>query len=141
MKTAVFTGTFDPFTEGHLDVARRAAKIFDKLYVVVFVNHDKTPMFSVGERMEKIRQMTKDIDNVEVSSYNKYVVEFCAEFGVDYIVRGIRSDSDYVYESEMAAYNFSHGGYETVYFAAPESLREVSSTKERQKIAKCDIKD
>ena len=98
-------------------------------------------MFSVGERMEKIRQMTKDIDNVEVSSYNKYVVEFCAEFGVDYIVRGIRSDSDYVYESEMAAYNFSHGGYETVYFAAPDKLKEVSSTKERQKIAKCDTKD
>lgn len=141
MKTAVFTGTFDPFTEGHLDIARRAAKLFDKLYVVVFVNPDKKPMFSEAERVEKIRQMTKDIDNVEVSSYNRYVVEFCAEFGAGYIVRGLRNQADYVYESKMAEYNFSHGGFETIYFVAADEFKDVSSTAERQKIANIDTKD
>ncbi len=134
MKKAVFSGTFDLFTSGHLAVCERAAKLVDKLYVVIFVNPDKTPMFSLAERLEKIRQMTKHIDNVEVSSYNKYVVEFCAENGVEYVVRGLRNAADYSYESQMASYNFLHGGVKTLYFVASDDLKHVSSSAERAKI-------
>jgi pantetheine-phosphate adenylyltransferase len=129
---AVFTGSFNPLTEGHLHVIKRAAKMFDTLYVAVLINPDKVIVASLEEREELIRKKTKDIDNVVATSYNGYAVDLCKKLGVDYIVRGIRDVTDYNYEREMAQYNFAHSGINTVYLIADAGLKTISSTKVKQ---------
>ncbi|EAC7758984.1 pantetheine-phosphate adenylyltransferase [Listeria monocytogenes] len=104
-KIAVIPGTFDPITNGHLDIIERAAKIFDVLYVSVLNNSSKKPLFMIEERMEMIRQVTAHLPNVQVESASGLTVDYAATRGATAIVRGLRAVSDFEYEMQIASMN------------------------------------
>lgn len=104
-KIAVIPGTFDPITNGHLDIIERAAKIFDLLYVSVLNNSSKKPLFTIEERMEMIRQVTAHLPNVQVESASGLTVDYAATRGATAIVRGLRAVSDFEYEMQIASMN------------------------------------
>jgi len=103
--SAVYPGSFDPITNGHLDIIKRSAKCFDKLYVAVFDNPSKTPLFSVQERLEMISEECKDLDNVEVVGASGLLVDFARKNGISVLVKGLRAVSDFDYEFKMALMN------------------------------------
>ncbi len=102
---AVYPGSFDPLTNGHLDIIRRATKLFDRVLVAVLENEGKAPLFTVGERMELISRCTESIPGVEVHSFSGLLVDFLERVGSNVVVRGIRAVSDYEYELQMALMN------------------------------------
>ncbi|MBC2209807.1 pantetheine-phosphate adenylyltransferase [Listeria seeligeri] len=104
-KIAVIPGTFDPITNGHLDIIERAAKIFDVLYVSVLNNLSKKPLFNVEERMEMIKQVTAHLPNIQVESASGLTVDYAAMRGATAIVRGLRAVSDFEYEMQIASMN------------------------------------
>ncbi|ECP9703589.1 pantetheine-phosphate adenylyltransferase [Listeria monocytogenes] len=104
-KIAVIPGTFDPITNGHLDIIERAAKIFDVLYVSVLNNSSKKPLFTIEERMEMIRQVTAHLPNVQVESASGLTVDYAVTRGATAIVRGLRAVSDFEYEMQIASMN------------------------------------
>ena len=105
MKRAVYPGSFDPVTYGHLDVIRRAAEIFDVLIVSVLNNKEKTPLFSVEERVKILLEVTKDLPNVQIESFSGLSVEFAKQSGAQFIVRGLRAITDFEYELQNAQTN------------------------------------
>jgi pantetheine-phosphate adenylyltransferase len=102
---AIFPGTFDPITNGHLDLIERGARIFDELVVSVLRNPDKNPLFSLSERIEMLREVTADHSNVTVDTFDGLLVDFARQTGAAAILRGIRAISDYEYEMQMALMN------------------------------------
>ena len=105
MKIAIYPGSFDPITNGHLDIINRASKLFDKVYVLVSVNIKKQYMFSVEERVELIKHSFKELENVEVVSYDSLVVDFAKTVNAKYIIRGVRNHNDFDSEQELAYFN------------------------------------
>ena len=104
-KTAVYPGSFDPVTKGHLDIIERSAKIFDKVIVAVLTNGAKTPAFSFEERVEMLKIAVKDLPNVEIKSFNGLLVDFVRQGKASVIVKGLRAVSDFEYEFQMALLN------------------------------------
>ena len=104
-KIAVYPGTFDPVTYGHLDIVRRSAKLFDEVVIGVLNNSAKTPLFSVDERVKILRKTTKDIPNVRVDQFNGLSVDFARKWGAVVIVRGLRLITDFEFELQMAQTN------------------------------------
>ncbi|RWR08211.1 pantetheine-phosphate adenylyltransferase [Siminovitchia fortis] len=102
---AVCPGSFDPVTNGHLDIIRRGAKVFDEVYVVVLSNSSKKPLFSTDERTELIRKVTKDIKNVKVDSFNGLLVDYAKSIHANAIIRGLRAVSDFEYEMQITSMN------------------------------------
>ncbi|NMD71973.1 pantetheine-phosphate adenylyltransferase [Bacillus sp. DNRA2] len=102
---AVCPGSFDPITNGHLDIIIRGAKIFDEIYVSVLNNSTKTPLFSVQERIELIKKVTKDIPNVKVDAFDGLLVEYAKSVNANAIIRGLRAVSDFEYEMQNASMN------------------------------------
>ncbi|WP_026487217.1 pantetheine-phosphate adenylyltransferase [Caldanaerobius polysaccharolyticus] len=105
MKVAVYPGSFDPVTNGHIDIINRSAKIFDKLIVGVLKNPHKTPMFSVEERIDMLKKVTVDMPNVEVYGFSGLLVNFMKEHNASVIIKGLRMVSDFEYEFQMALMN------------------------------------
>ena len=105
MVTAVYTGSFDPVTNGHLDVIKRGAKLFDKLVIGVLNNSEKTPLFSVEDRVNIILEATSDLDNIEVHAFNGLAVDFAREHDAKIFLRGLRAITDLEYELQMAQTN------------------------------------
>ena len=105
MKKAIFPGSFDPLTRGHMDIIKRACKLFDEIIVVILNNSKKTSMFTVEERISFLQAATQDLDNVRVADYEGLTVEFARAVGACCMVRGVRSIKDYEYEMEIAAIN------------------------------------
>ena len=105
MSVAVYPGSFDPVTLGHLDIIERSAKIMDKVIVGVLKNNSKTPLFSVEERVKMLEEVTKDIPNVEVKSFAGLTVDFAKECNANAIVRGLRAITDFEYELQIAQLN------------------------------------
>ncbi len=105
MKTAIYPGSFDPITKGHLDVLKRAADIFDKVIVVVSVNVNKKSFLPVDERVNLIKASCQDIENVETDSYDGLTIEYAKRHGAQVIIRGLRAVSDFEYEMQLSQAN------------------------------------
>ncbi|HEY2091035.1 MAG TPA: pantetheine-phosphate adenylyltransferase [Thermoanaerobaculia bacterium] len=128
MRAAVYPGSFDPLTNGHLDIIRRGTRLFDRVLVAVLENEGKAPLFSVAERMELIADCTRDIPGVEVHSFNGLLVDFMSRVGANVVVRGIRAVSDYEYELQMALMNRElNAGVETIFMLPAVEYTYVSS--------------
>ena len=136
MATALFPGSFDPFTAGHEAILRRVLPLFDKVVVAVGVNTDKHYMFSVEERLALIRQKLADCPNVAITSYSGMTVELCHQLGAQVIIRGIRTAADFEYEQTIAAVNrLQDPSIETLLLLADPEHVNISSTLEREKIS------
>lgn len=133
MKTALYAGSFDPITNGHLDIITRAAGLFDKLTVTIARNAGKKPLFSVEQRIQMVKEVCKNLRNVEVSSFEGLLKDAVNEFDASCVVRGLRSVSDYEYESQMAMMNRElNPNCETVFFMPSPELSYVSSRMIRE---------
>ena len=129
MKTAIYPGSFDPVTTGHLNIIRRAAKIFDKLIVCVMVNVGKSPMFSLEERVDLIRMVTKDLPNVEVDGSDMLLAEYAKTIGNCVIVKGLRAGSDFENEFQMAMINHKiNPDLDTMFLTAEHQYTYLSSS-------------
>jgi pantetheine-phosphate adenylyltransferase len=116
MKLAMLPGSFDPPTNGHLNLIRRAARLTDRLYVIVAVNRTKSYMFSESERLEMMRELLADVPNVEVVSWDRLVVDFAKQHEVKVMIRGVRALADFEYEFELAMTNRQlYGDLEVVF--------------------------
>jgi pantetheine-phosphate adenylyltransferase len=128
MRIAVYPGSFDPLTNGHLDIIRRASRLFDRVLVAVLENEGKAPVFSVTERQELIARCTRDIAGVEVHSFSGLLVDFMRRVDAQVVVRGIRAVSDYEYELQMALMNRElHDDAETIFMIPAVEYTYVSS--------------
>jgi len=133
---AVYPGTFDPPTKGHLDVIRRGARLFERLIVAVAINPEKEPLFSEDERLTMLRQLTKGIHNVEVASFRGLTVDFCRKRGASVILRGIRTFSDFEYEFQMALTNrVLAPDVETLFVMPSEEFSYLSSSMVKEAVA------
>ena len=126
-RRAIYPGSFDPITNGHLDIIERSAKLFDEVIVAVLVNEDKSPMFSTEERVELIKTVSR-WNNVQVGTFEGLLVHYAVEQGAQVIVRGIRAVSDYEYELQMALMNRRlEPRVETVFMMSAEAYSYLSS--------------
>lgn len=129
MSKAVFPGSFDPVTNGHLDLIKRASKIFDRLVVGVLINSAKKPLFSVEERVEMIEELTSEFGNVTVQSFDGLLVDFVKMTGSDVIVRGLRTSQDFEYELPLAQTNYKlSDGTDTIFLATAPEHSYISSS-------------
>lgn len=133
MSIAVYPGSFDPITNGHIDIIKRGAKIFDKIIVGVLVNLDKKHLFEIDERVRLIKKVTYDMENVEVVSFNGLLVDLLKEYNADIILKGLRNSTDFEYEMQMAYINKElNSDIETIcMMSSPENLH-ISSSCVRQ---------
>ena len=128
-KIAVYPGSFDPITNGHLDILQRATKIFDKVIVLVAINSSKNHRFTVEERVQMIKEATADIPNVEVDSSEGLTVKYAKEHGADTLIRGLRAVSDFEYEFRLASANeFADASIDMVFFMARGDKTFISSS-------------
>lgn len=133
MKKALFPGTFDPPTLGHVDLIRRSAAICDKLYVGIAINTSKTDdLFSIEERESMLKTICKPYPHAEVVRFSTLAVEFARQHQVDFLLRGLRAFSDFEYEVRMALANRKLSGIETVFLMADERVGHISSTLIRE---------
>jgi pantetheine-phosphate adenylyltransferase len=132
MRRAVCPGSFDPITNGHLDIVIRASRLFDEVVVAVLINKNKATLFTVDERMELIREALRDHPvaptNVVVDSSHGLVVDFCRSRGIQSIVKGLRAVSDFDYELQMAQMNNSLAGVETLFMSTNPQYAFLSSS-------------
>ncbi|MCX6401553.1 MAG: pantetheine-phosphate adenylyltransferase [Propionibacteriales bacterium] len=128
MTRAVCPGSFDPVTNGHVDIFRRAAALFDELIVATGTNFSKSRLFDPDERLEMLREACADLPNVTVMGFTGLIVDFCREREVQAIVKGLRGGNDYEYELPMAQMNAHLTGVETVFVPTTASLGYVSSS-------------
>ncbi len=129
MKTAIYPGSFDPVTSGHLNIIRRAANIFDKLVVCVMVNAGKNPMFTLEERVALIRKVTADLPNVEVDFSDSLLAEYAKDRDCTVIVKGLRAGSDFENEFQMALINHKiNPNLDTMFLTAEHQYMYLSSS-------------
>lgn len=129
MKNAVFPGSFDPFTNAHLDLVKRGLLIFDKIIVAIGVNSSKKGMLSVTEKEEGIRDLFKDESRVSVASFQGLTVNFCQEKNAPFILRGLRNAQDFEFENMIAENNkLLHPEVETVFLISNFTMSHISST-------------
>lgn len=129
MSTAIYPGSFDPVTKGHLNIIERAARSFDKLVVCVMVNGDKSPMFSLEERVDMLRRVTKHMDNVEIDHSDVLLAEYARSKDAHVIVKGLRAVSDFEREFQMAIINHKlNPGLDTMFLTAEHQFMYLSSS-------------
>ena len=132
-RNAVYPGTFDPVTNGHHDLVRRAASIFDTVVVAIAANPNKTPMFSLEERIDMARRVLSDVPNVEVTGYTGLTVEFARERDLRVVIRGLRAVSDFEFEFQLATMSrHLWRELETVFLTPQEQFTFISSTLVRE---------
>lgn len=126
---AIYSGTFDPITNGHLDIIERASKIFDTIIIAVATSSSKKPMFNISQRVEMIESATAKIDGIKVIAFDNLLVEFASNNRVDTIIRGIRSVGDFEYEQSMEYANSSlNSKIETIYLMPKLEYSYISSS-------------
>lgn len=130
---AVYPGTFDPATNGHLDIIKRAAKLFDKVIVAVLINQNKKPIFSVEERLKHLKEITKDIPNVQVDSFDGLLVDYMRKCDSHIAVRGLRAVSDLEYEFQIANTNRAlNKDMDTIFLMPSAKYTYLSSSMVRE---------
>ena len=134
MRKAVFPGSFDPFTLGHLDILKRSLSLFDQITVGVGRNNQKKTMFSEDERIEFIKNCFKDESRVKVMSYQGLTIDFCKKVGANFIVRGIRNNGDFEFEKAIARTNRKLSKIETVFLLTSAKTSFISSSIVRELI-------
>ena len=127
-KSALICGSFDPITLGHLDIVKRAAALFDIVYLTAFINPDKKYCFTREQRLDFMKTACADIPNVICGFDTGMVCDYVKHNNIDCIVKGIRNEKDFLYEAKMADYNREHSGRETLLLVCSEHLSECSST-------------
>jgi len=133
MNIGVYPGSFDPITNGHLDIIKRASKTFDEVIVGVLVNPDKKGLFEIDERVELIKRATKDIPNVKVESFSGLLVNFMEERNIKVIIKGLRAVSDFEYEFKMALMNKRlNPDMETIFMMTAAEYSFLSSSSVKQ---------
>ena len=132
MSSVILPGSYDPVTLGHIAVIREAAKRFDEVYVVAFVNPEKSYTFTAEDRVKMLLLATDEFDNVMVSYSDGLVIDYMREHGIEKIFKGYRNDADLAYERIQAEWNLAHGGYETELWKCPDELEWVSSSVARE---------
>lgn len=132
---AITAGTYDPVTVGHLDIIRRASKMYDVLYVGIFDNPEKTPMFSLEKRMAALTEATKNIPNVRVVTDRGMLCDYARKVGARVIVKGVRNEVDRAYEILQADFNMEYGGVPTVLLDSNNEYSTVSSTAVRELVS------
>lgn len=129
MRVAIYPGSFDPVTLGHLDIIRRAAGLYDKVIVGVLSNSGKAPLFTAEERVELIRKVTSDISGVSVDSFSGLLVDFAEKNDASVIIKGLRTVADFEYEFQMALINKAlNSNYETVFLMTDTKYSYISSS-------------
>ena len=129
MTTALYPGSFDPISLGHLNIIRRAANIFDRVVVCVMINRAKSPMFTIEERMDMVRRSTERFGNVEVVTTDKLLAEFAKQYESAVIVKGLRAVSDFDYEFQIALVNKKmNPDLDTLFLTSSEKYTFLSST-------------
>ena len=132
-RTAIFPGSFDPITTGHVDIVRRALPLFDHIIIAIGINSQKQSLYPLGKRMEWLQRVFADDSKISVEAYEGLTVNFCNEKKADYIVRGIRSASDFDYERTIAHLNNAmYPNIETILMLARPELSSISSTIVRE---------
>ena len=128
MKRAIFPGTFDPFTIGHLDILEKSIKIFDEVIIAIGKNHDKKTMFTVDKRKEFIELAKSKYQNIKVMIYDGLTVDFCKKTNANFIVRGIRNVGDFEFEKAIARTNRALSEIETVFLLTSAKTSYISSS-------------
>ena len=132
-KIAIYPGTFDPITNGHCDLVERAAQIFDRVIIAVSNNPRKNPMFNINERMSMVGEVVKDMDQVEVESFDDLLVSFVKRKSAKFVIRGLRAVSDFEYEFQLASANRRlDENIETIFLTPSESNYFISSSLVRE---------
>ena len=133
MRVAIYPGSFDPITNGHLDIITRGSKVFDKLIVGVLVNIDKVGLFSIEERVELIKRVTSHLPNVEVVSFNGLLVDLARKYDAKVILKGLRAVTDFEYEFQMALMNSQlDSNIETLFMTTSAANSFLSSSSVKQ---------
>ena len=134
--SVILPGSYDPVTNGHLDIIRRAAKEYDEVYVVVFNNPKKSYTFTLDERVQMLMIATDDLENVLVSCSAGLVIDYMRDHEIEKIIKGYRTEADLAWEHEQAEWNLKNGGYETELWKCSEGMENVSSTAAREAMRK-----
>ena len=132
MRRVVCPGSFDPVTNGHLDIISRASRLYDEVIVAVLINITKKSLFTVEERMEMLREVTTQYGNVRVDSFHGLLVDFCEANGISAVVKGLRAVSDFDYELQMAQMNYSMAKVETMFMTTNPLYSFLSSSLIRE---------
>ena len=128
MQRVVCPGSFDPVTNGHLDIISRAAGLYDEVFVAVLINITKKSLFTVDERVDMLREVTKGYGNVRVDRFHGLLVDFCASNGITAVVKGLRAVSDFEYEMQMAQMNYRLAKVETLFMTTNPLYSFLSSS-------------
>ncbi|MBP3781954.1 MAG: pantetheine-phosphate adenylyltransferase [Butyrivibrio sp.] len=130
MKIAVYPGSFDPVTLGHLDIINRASKMFDEVIVAVMCNSAKTPLFSLDERVKMLQESVKDLSNVKIESFSGLLIDYCKSADIHIVIRGLRAITDFEYELQIAQTNkeLSHNQVDTVFLTTSLKYSYLSSS-------------
>jgi pantetheine-phosphate adenylyltransferase len=130
MKIAVYPGSFDPVTFGHLDIINRASKMFDEVIVAVMCNSAKTPLFTLDERVKMLKESVKDLSNVRIESFSGLLIDYCKKENIHIVIRGLRAITDFEYELQIAQTNkeLSHNQVDTVFLTTSLEYSYLSSS-------------
>ncbi|MGW0806936.1 pantetheine-phosphate adenylyltransferase [Nonomuraea sp. NPDC002799] len=132
MRRVVCPGSFDPITNGHLDIIGRAARLYDEVVVAVLINVEKSSLFTVDERIDTLGTVTKEYPNVTVRKFHGLLVDFCRKNDIPAIVKGIRVVSDFDYELQMAQLNYRLSGVETLFMPTNPEYSFLSSSRVKE---------
>ncbi|MEW9534664.1 pantetheine-phosphate adenylyltransferase [Microbispora sp. NPDC049125] len=129
MRRVVCPGSFDPVTNGHLDIIGRTSRLYDEVVVAVLINVEKSSLFTVDERIDMLQEVTKEYGNIRVEKFHGLLVDFCKQQGIPVIVKGLRAVSDFDYELQMAQLNYRMSGVETLFMSTNPEYSFLSSSR------------